>query len=140
MGVKDKTKDKGWVNVSVQTYQSQRNAGQRILQQDYTVDESGATLNALARNSDGRDHEQTEELTTGQGGSTSILLRDWKVRPVAARRWPPPAAGSAPTQTADRQPLSASRARSSPAGAPSSGTTGRTTISGSARSSTRTEP
>ena len=38
---------RGWVSVSVQTYQSHRTSAQRILQQEYTVDESGATLNAL---------------------------------------------------------------------------------------------
>ena len=71
-------RERGWVSVSVQTYQSQRNSSQRILQQDYTVDESGATLNALARNSEGRDLEENGEQA-GQAGSTSILLRDWKV-------------------------------------------------------------
>lgn len=76
-------KDRGWVSVSVQTYQSQRNSSQRILQQDYTVDESGATLNALARSSDGRDAEEGGEQSS-HGGSTSILLRDWK---VCARRF-----------------------------------------------------
>ncbi|EOD18633.1 hypothetical protein EMIHUDRAFT_243622 [Emiliania huxleyi CCMP1516] len=31
------SKSRGWVNVSVQTYQSQRNSSSRILQQDYTL-------------------------------------------------------------------------------------------------------
>ncbi|EOD33944.1 hypothetical protein EMIHUDRAFT_441401 [Emiliania huxleyi CCMP1516] len=55
------SKSRGWVNVSVQTYQSQRNSSSRILQQDYTVDESGATLNALARNSEGPEAEEARE-------------------------------------------------------------------------------
>ena len=54
------SKSRGWVNVSVQTYQSQRNSSSRILQQDYTVDESGATLNALARNSEGPEAEEAK--------------------------------------------------------------------------------
>mmetsp|Transcript_8546 Transcript_8546/g.27333 ORF Transcript_8546/g.27333 Transcript_8546/m.27333 type:complete len:438 (-) Transcript_8546:51-1364(-) len=70
------SKSRGWVNVSVQTYQSQRNSSSRILQQDYTVDESGATLNALARNSEGPEAEEAREAS---GGATSILLRDWKL-------------------------------------------------------------
>ena len=43
-------RSKGWVSVSVRTYHSHRSREQqqqqqRVMQQDYTVDDSGATLN-----------------------------------------------------------------------------------------------
>ena len=44
--------------MSVQTYQSHRTSAQRVVQQEYTVDENGASLNALSRNSDGAAEEQ----------------------------------------------------------------------------------
>lgn len=71
-------RDRGWVSVSVQTYQSHRaHSSQRILQRDYTVDEAGATLNALARNSDEREAEPEQQSSSQP--TTSIYIRDWKV-------------------------------------------------------------
>jgi pSer/pThr/pTyr-binding forkhead associated (FHA) protein len=74
-------RERGWVSVSVQTYQSHRasNSSQRVLQQEYTVDEAGATLNALARNSDPREEEELAAASS-QNPSTSIFIRDWKAR------------------------------------------------------------
>ncbi len=70
-------RERGWVSVSVQTYQSHRTSNQRVVEQEYTVDEAGATLNALARNSDPREEEQ---LAQQQGSSaTNIFIRNWKV-------------------------------------------------------------
>ena len=56
-------RERGWVSVSVRTYQSHRSQqsqpqNQRVMQQDYTVDESGATLNAVSRSSDVREEEE----------------------------------------------------------------------------------
>eukprot|EP00316_Scyphosphaera_apsteinii_P012388 CAMPEP_0119303652 /NCGR_PEP_ID=MMETSP1333-20130426/5047_1 /TAXON_ID=418940 /ORGANISM="Scyphosphaera apsteinii, Strain RCC1455" /LENGTH=436 /DNA_ID=CAMNT_0007306385 /DNA_START=53 /DNA_END=1363 /DNA_ORIENTATION=- len=75
-------RDRGWVSVSVQTYQSHRSSSQRVVQQDYTVDESGATLNALARNSDPREEERLQQQQQQQqpnSPTTSIFIRDWKL-------------------------------------------------------------
>ena len=61
--------------MSVQTYQSHRTSAQRVVQQEYTVDENGASLNALSRNSDGAAEEQLPTASP----TTSIYIRDWKV-------------------------------------------------------------
>lgn len=84
-------RDRGWVTVSVQTYQSHRShSSQRIMQRDYTVDEAGATLNALARGSDEKEAE-AEQQSSSQP-TTSIYIRDWKVRCMLPA---PPSASSA---------------------------------------------
>ena len=72
------SRQRGWVSVSVQTYQSHRTSAQRILQQEYTVDESGATLNALSRSSENAEEEPEQQNSTTP--TTSIFIRDWKVR------------------------------------------------------------
>ena len=79
-------KERGWVNVSVQTYQSHRNTtsghSQRVFQQEYTVDESGATLNAVSRTSDVQDFMNEATSMSSQSSAvptTSIFIRDWKV-------------------------------------------------------------
>ena len=77
-------RERGWVSVSVQTYQSHRSNNQRVLQQEYTVEEAGATLNALARNSNAREEEELAAASS-QNPSTSIFIRDWKVRSPRAR-------------------------------------------------------
>lgn len=66
------------MTVSVQTYQSHRSNNQRILQQDYTVDEAGATLNALARNGDGREEDRAAAQSS-TSPTTTIFIRDWKL-------------------------------------------------------------
>ena len=64
-----------WVSVNVRTYHSHRSSQQRVLHQEYTVDETGATLNAVSRAG-----EQVEEEHVAQPApTTSILIRDWKV-------------------------------------------------------------
>ena len=77
-------KERGWVSVSVQTYQSHRNSGssQRVFQQEYTVDESGATLNAVSRSSDVETFMNEAAHMSTQNPSiptTSIFIRDWKL-------------------------------------------------------------
>lgn len=71
------SRQRGWVSVSVQTYQSHRTSAQRILQQEYTVDETGATLNALSRTSDAPEEEPEQQASTTP--TTSIFIRDWKL-------------------------------------------------------------
>lgn len=71
------SRQRGWVSVSVQTYQSHRTSAQRILQQEYTVDESGATLNALSRSSENAEEEPEQQNSTTP--TTSIFIRDWKL-------------------------------------------------------------
>ena len=77
-------KERGWVNVSVQTYQSHRSSSssQRVFHQEYTVDESGATLNAISRTSDA-DAMMSEAMNMSSQSSsvptTAIFIRDWKV-------------------------------------------------------------
>jgi len=64
----------GWVNVSVETYQSHRNSSsQRVVHQEYMVDESGATLNAITTDADHIMQDAQEASTT------SIFIRDWKL-------------------------------------------------------------
>lgn len=82
-------RERGWVAVSVRTYQSHRSQqnqpqNQRVMQQDYTVDESGATLNAVSRSADAREEErimaQMAAASNSNQPTTSIFIRDWKVR------------------------------------------------------------
>ena len=80
-------RERGWVAVSVRTYHSHRSSQQqqpRVLQQDYTVDETGATLNAVSRSSDIREEErmmaQLSAASSSSTPTTSIFIRDWKVR------------------------------------------------------------
>lgn len=90
------SRQRGWVSVSVQTYQSHRTSAQRILQQEYTVDETGATLNALSRSTDAAEEEPEQQASTTP--TTSIFIRDWKVcrhtfrafSPALLTRSPPP--------------------------------------------------
>ena len=63
------SRQRGWVSVSVQTYQSHRTSAQRILQQEYTVDESGATLNARVAGS-----RQTRRQGLGDAGACLMSL------------------------------------------------------------------
>ena len=88
-------RERGWVSVSVRTYHSHRSQQQqqnqsRVMQQDYTVDESGATLNAVSRSSDASEEQQLMQQMAAAANSnaptTSIFIRDWKVRPST----PPP--------------------------------------------------
>ena len=78
-------RERGWVAVSVQTYQSHRATAansQRILSQDFTVDESGATLNAVSRLSDVQEEERLMAQLAAEAAAapaTSIFIRDWKV-------------------------------------------------------------
>jgi len=81
-------RERGWVSVSVRTYQSHRSQqnqqqSQRVMQQDYTVDESGATLNAVSRSSDVREEErimaQMAAASNSNQPTTSIFIRDWKL-------------------------------------------------------------
>ena len=91
-------KERGWVHVSVQTYQSHRSSSssQRVFHQEYTVDESGATLNAISRTSDVDTvmHEATNMASQSSSvPTTSIFIRDWKVP-----RAPPPAGAAGPRE------------------------------------------
>ena len=61
--------------MSVQTYQSHRTSAQRVVQQEYTVDENGASLNALSRNSDGAAEELREFHPNGSGTVSYTHLR-----------------------------------------------------------------
>ncbi len=89
-------RERGWVSVSVATYQSHRSGGsssqQRVVSQEYTVDEAGATLNAVSRSSDIREEERLAQQAAQAANSstTSIFIRDWKVRsapaPISARQ------------------------------------------------------
>ena len=90
-------RERGWVSVSVRTYHSHRSQQQqqnqsRVMQQDYTVDESGATLNAVSRSSDASDEQQLMQQMAAAANSnaptTSIFIRDWKVRPCVRPRLP----------------------------------------------------
>jgi len=80
-------RERGWVSVSVRTYHSHRSQqnqqNQRVMQQDYTVDESGATLNAVSRSSDLREEErimaQMAAASNTNQPTTSIFIRDWKL-------------------------------------------------------------
>jgi len=81
------SRQRGWVSVSVQTYQSHRTSAQRILQQEYTVDETGATLNALSRTSDAPEEEPEQQASTTP--TTSIFIRDWKVCRHTCRAFTP---------------------------------------------------
>jgi len=69
------SRQRGWVSVSVQTYQSHRTSAQRITQTEYTVDETGATLNAQPRDAPEEEPEQQASTTP----TTSIIIRDWKL-------------------------------------------------------------
>ena len=85
-------RERGWVAISVRTYQSHRTQqnppqNQRVVQQDYTVDESGATLNAVSRSSDVREEERIMAQMAAASNNqptTSIFIRDWKVRRAPA--------------------------------------------------------
>ena len=59
------------------------------MQQDYTVDEAGATLNAVARTATPEEEERLMEQMQQAAGqtTTSIFIRDWKVSaaPAASR-------------------------------------------------------
>ena len=91
-------RERGWVSVSVQTYQSHRASTQRILQQEYTVDESGATLNALSRASGSEEEERERaEQQSSATPTTSIFIRDWKVR--SRHRLPFPADSACPPRS-----------------------------------------
>ena len=87
-------RERGWVAVSVRTYHSHRlqqnqPQNQRVVQQDYTVDETGATLNAVSRSSDMREEERImAQMATASANqaTTSIFIRDWKVRARARAR------------------------------------------------------
>ena len=64
-------RERGWVSVSVRTYHSHRSQQQqqnqsRVMQQDYTVDESGATLNAVSRSSDASEEQRLQQMACGQ--------------------------------------------------------------------------
>lgn len=80
-------RERGWVAVSVRTYHSHRlqqnqPQNQRVVQQDYTVDETGATLNAVSRSSDMREEERImAQMATASANqaTTSIFIRDWKL-------------------------------------------------------------
>uniref|UniRef100_A0A7S2NH20 RING-CH-type domain-containing protein n=1 Tax=Haptolina brevifila TaxID=156173 RepID=A0A7S2NH20_9EUKA len=75
-------RERGWVAVSVRTYHSHRSSQQqqqRVLQQDYTVDESGATLNAVKSSSDIREEERLAQAGSSSSPTTSIFIRDWKL-------------------------------------------------------------
>ena len=80
-------RERGWVAVSVRTYHSHRlqqnqPQNQRVVQQDYTVDEAGATLNAVSRSSDMREEERImAQMATASANqaTTSIFIRDWKL-------------------------------------------------------------
>ena len=85
-------RERGWVAVSVRTYHSHRSQqnqpqNQRVMQQDYTVDETGATLNAVSRSSDLREEERIMQQMAAASNSnqptTSIFIRDWKARAAA---------------------------------------------------------
>ena len=80
-------RERGWVSVQVRTYHSHRSSSaqqpQRVQQQDYTVDESGATLNAVSRSSDAQEEERLQAQLAAASSTTpttSIIIRDWKVR------------------------------------------------------------
>jgi hypothetical protein len=78
-------RERGWVAVSVRTYHSHRSSTQqqqRVMTQEYTVDESGATLNAVSRSADMREEERAMAQLAQNSSSTpttSIFIRDWKV-------------------------------------------------------------
>jgi len=88
------TRERGWVTVSVRTYHSHRSSQQqqqRVLQQDYTVDEAGATLNAVSRSSDMREEERLMSqlaATSSSTPTTSIFIRDWKVSTMIQQSQP----------------------------------------------------
>ena len=84
-------RERGWVSINVQTYQSHRNSGsssrQQIVSQEYTVEEAGAVLNAVPRSSDQREEERLAAQVAAQsssGATTSILIRDRMVRALPA--------------------------------------------------------
>ena len=79
------SRQRGWVSVSVQTYQSHRTSAQRITQTEYTVDETGATLNAQPRDAPEEEPEQQASTTP----TTSIIIRDWKVCRHTCRAFTP---------------------------------------------------
>lgn len=66
---------RGWVSVSVQTYQSHRTSAQRITNREYTVDETGATLAASSRDAPEEEPEQQPSTTP----TSQIVIRDWKL-------------------------------------------------------------
>jgi len=73
-----------FVHVSVKTFQSHRNnSSQRVFHQEYTVGESGATLNAISRTSVDADpvlHEAAHMASQPVSApTTSIFIRDWKL-------------------------------------------------------------
>ena len=69
------SRQRGWVSVSVQTYQSHRTSAQRITNREYTVDETGATLAANSRDAPEEEPEQQPSTTP----TSQIVIRDWKV-------------------------------------------------------------
>jgi hypothetical protein len=81
-------RERGWVTVSVRTYTSHRsqpqaNQQQRVQQQDYMVDETGATLNAVSRSADRAEEERLQQqmaTATANTPTQSIYIRDWKAR------------------------------------------------------------
>lgn len=72
-------RDRGWVTVSVQTYQSHRSSPQRTVEQEYIVEEHGATLNAVARSGEPSDEEKAAAQGSSSTAATSIFIRDWKL-------------------------------------------------------------
>ena len=61
------SRQRGWVSVSVQTYQSHRTSAQRITNREYTVDETGATLAANSRDAPEEEPEQQPSTTPTSG-------------------------------------------------------------------------
>ena len=104
-------RERGWVAVSVRTYHSHRSSQQqqRVLQQDYTVDETGATLNAVSRSSDLREEERLLAQASSSAPTTSIFIRDWKVMRSPGRGSRPPPFLTAACKAPPRRP--AARAR-----------------------------
>ena len=107
-------RERGWVAVSVRTYQSHRSQqnqpqNQRVMQQDYTVDESGATLNAVSRSADVREEErimaQMAAASNSSQPTTSIFIRDWKVSKSPQPRWTHARACAAPRARCPRGAL-----------------------------------
>ena len=61
------SRQRGWVSVSVQTYQSHRTSAQRITNREYTVDETGATLAANSRDAPPGTHETIMSAPSWRG-------------------------------------------------------------------------
>ena len=72
------SRQRGWVSVSVQTYQSHRTSAQRITNREYTVDETGATLAANSRDAPEEEPEAWDdeaEEAERDGWDDSLVLR-----------------------------------------------------------------